>query len=530
MKKYYFILVNELIKTFSEIQSGKEFNFAINSSESILSDISISVGDILIASISNQIYYKFEVIEKTEENLKLKKVFEIERDIDHEIEGEEGTIKEITKSQYDSICSNLFSEFSSSFSETENIKDSYGEKKEGPFNKIYYGSPGCGKSYRVKELTRGEDKTVVTFHPDTDYGSFVGVYKPSMKRSMNFQDFDVQKFGKILKEYEGSYSVQRFSSEYSAYLSKFSRSEREQIIKIAGKPESMLVEMDKGIACGQSNDSNDIITYEFVPQAFAKAYVKAWKNRDKKHFLCIEEINRGNCAQIFGDIFQLLDRNEEGYSEYVVDVDKDFAGYIERELSADENYQEKIRELENKREDSTFEFSKIALPNNLYIYATMNTSDQSLFPMDSAFKRRWDWEYIPICYEEYNEKGEKNNSAQFKVNLSNNESFSWLEFIEKVNYEIKNNPNLGMDKCIGNYFINPDNNEISLNTFINKAIFYLWNDVFKDEREDESIFKNRTTYEDFFPIESNGKEKVEEILRLLEVDIEKTEQSTENEE
>ena len=124
----------------------------------------------------------------------------------------------------------------------------------------------------------------------------------------------------------------------------------------------------------------------------------------------------------------------------------------------------------------------------------MNTSDQSLFPMDSAFKRRWDWEYIPINYE----SSESNSSAKFKVQLTVSEYFSWLDFIESVNTMIKSNDNLGMDKCLGNYFIKPKSETIDLETFVNKAIFYLWNDVFKDEIEEESIFKDKTTYEDFF--------------------------------
>ena len=103
--------------------------------------------------------------------------------------------------------------------------------------------------------------------------------------------------------------------------------------------------------------------------------------------------------------------------------------------------------------------------------------------------------------------------------LSNEESFKWLDFIEKVNEKISKNDNLGMDKCLGNYFIKPENDKIEIETFINKAIFYLWNDVFKDEIEEDSIFKNKTTYENFFPIDDeNGKQKVRDILEDLKID------------
>ena len=212
-----------------------------------------------------------------------------------------------------------------------------------------------------------------------------------------------------------------------------------------------------------------------------------------------EEINRGNCAEIFGDIFQLLDRN----SDYDITPSNELKQYLVKELTSVDG----IKGIEN---------GKMKLPSNLNILATMNTSDQSLFPMDSAFKRRWDWEYIPIN----DDFSESNKSSKFEVFLSEsgNEKFSWLEFILAVNKLIRTNDNLGMDKCLGNYFIKPESDLIELETFINKAIFYLWNDVFKDEIEDESIFKDRTTYEDFFPIRPNGLIKVKEILDILNID------------
>jgi len=240
----------------------------------------------------------------------------------------------------------------------------------------------------------------------------------------------------------------------------------------------------------------DNIRYEFVPQAFTNIYVKAWNDLENDYYLVIEEINRGNCAEIFGDIFQLLDRT----NDYHITPSKELKEYLTTKFSG------------NLKIDG----EKLILPPNLNILATMNTSDQSLFPMDSAFKRRWDWEYIPIKYE----ISENNISSKFKVQLSEQESFSWLSFIKEVNSLIKSNDNLGMDKCLGNYFIKPVTDEIDIETFINKAIFYLWNDVFKDENEENNIFLNKTSYEDFFPIQPNGIEKVKEILNILKVEIE----------
>ncbi len=290
-------------------------------------------------------------------------------------------------------------------------------------NKIFYGAPGTGKSHKVKQITRGKEARTerVTFHPEYDYASFVGGYKPTM--------------------------------------------------------------------------DGENIRYAFVPQAFTTIYTKAWNDLEHDYYLVIEEINRGNCAEIFGDIFQLLDRT----NNYDVTTSKELKEYLEIALAG----------------NTSINANKLLLPPNLNILATMNTSDQSLFPMDSAFKRRWDWEYIPINYED----SESNGSSKFNVRLSATESFSWLKFIESVNTLIKLNDNLGMDKCLGNYFIKPESDVIDLETFINKVVFYLWNDVFKDEIEEQNIFKDNTTYEDFFPITSNGLERVKEMLEVLKVDL-----------
>jgi len=287
-------------------------------------------------------------------------------------------------------------------------------------NIIYFGSPGTGKSNTVDELTRGQHVRKITFHPEYDYHSFVGSYKPSME--------------------------------------------------------------------------GDNIIYKFVPQVFIKIYVDAWKNSLEHYFLQIEEINRGNCAEIFGDLFQLLDRDSDGSSKYEVDASEELVTYLTNEL--DES-SEGIKD------------EKMKLPSNLSIIATMNTSDQSLFPMDSAFKRRWDWEYIQIDYN--------CTISNFTIVLSSGNSYEWLKFLKEANrfiFEITGSP----DKQIGNWFVNATStdNIIDEKTFINKVLFYLWNDVFKDE--DESLFNidgKTRTYEDFFT--NNGTSTL--IVKMLEENL-----------
>ena len=143
----------------------------------------------------------------------------------------------------------------------------------------------------------------------------------------------------------------------------------------------------------------------------------------------------------------------------------------------------------------------MTMPENLTILATMNTSDQSLFPMDSAFKRRWDWEYVSIL-NPVNEDDSSSKSFGFIVMINENEGFRWIDFMQQVNKHIAT-PYIGMDKCLGNYFIKPDTaNRIQIRSFVHKVIFYLWNDVFKDEENE--IFDKEITYHSFFPVETNG--------------------------
>lgn len=262
-------------------------------------------------------------------------------------------------------------------------------------------------------------------------------------------------------------------------------------------------------------NKNNRVIYSFVPQAFTKAYTAAWNTTDAI-YLIIEEINRGNCAQIFGDLFQLLDR-KDGVSEYPVDADSDLAEYLHKELadSTRDDFPEGVKEGE-----------KLVLPSNLYIWATMNTSDQSLFPIDSAFKRRWDWRYIKI------KKGrdEDGNELDWKiivkdkdeniVKINNKDSLSWWDFISKIN-EIIASMTSSADKQMGYFFCKADNEGvISADVFVSKVIFYLWNDVFKDYGfEDASLFQYKEmidgkevtkdlTFPDFYDEEG---EKVNEV-------------------
>ena len=310
---------------------------------------------------------------------------------------------------------------------------------------IIYGAPGTGKSWRIKNDTKGMNVIRTTFHPDSDYSTFVGAYKPSMSDDA----------GRV-EVYKGSGGSKVLDATH---------------------------EIKKGIS------------YEFIPQAFIKAYVLAWKKMNKAPdgeggkpkpepvFLVIEEINRGNCAQIFGDIFQLLDRNDAGYSEYPIDADEDLKKFLSRPddkgglggLDADA-ISTKFG-VEKKEVELIRDGKHLMLPPNLLIRATMNTSDQSLFPIDSAFKRRWEWEYVPI------EDANKN----WKIDVGG-VKYKWWSFLEKINYLIATETS-SEDKQLGYFFVKAKDTMIDAETFVSKVVFFLWGDVFKDNLPDEDVFK-----------------------------------------
>lgn len=314
-------------------------------------------------------------------------------------------------------------------------------------NILLYGAPGTGKSYTAKQIVEGDAKNTyehlnlrdlpkgdfvrVTFHPDTDYASFVGCYKPSMN----------------------------------------------------GKE----------------------IEYKFVPQAFLKIYVDAWKSlilKEKKHYyLIIEELNRGNCAQIFGDIFQLLDRKGNGYSEYYILADTDVVDYLKSDDGfGNDEYNEYTKKLKNEYPEGATDIDKgvLALPCNLTILATMNTSDQSLFPIDSAFKRRWEWKYVRINYE----------AGDLKDVKLWNGTTKWLDFIEAINTYIADKTH-SADKQIGERFVKPKDSKIDYETFRDKVMFYLFNDVFKDDVEFGKMVSGETSYNKVFLFENLFEDKDE---------------------
>ena len=330
-----------------------------------------------------------------------------------------------------------------------------------PHQQIFYGAPGTGKSHGVEEAVKRYGMTAIrtTFHPDSDYSTFVGAYKPQMEAV-------------VLRDYRGE-PVQKDGSEVSEKR----------------------------------------IVYKFTQQAFLKAYIAAWKNLRRPHVLVIEEINRGNCAQIFGDLFQLLDRDEAGFSKYPIEADTDIKEALEEAFKGLQKTDIAVLHGDTTADDIT-SGQRLVLPNNLYIWATMNTSDQSLFPIDSAFKRRWEWKYVPIS----------DAGMGWRI-AADGAEYDWWSFVERINDKIWD-ATQSEDKKLGYFFCKADrkrhggdteNTIISADQFVGKVLFYLYNDVFKNYCFDDDTFQDLPFQSYFKPDGSPQEETVAAFLKRLGV-------------
>lgn len=281
----------------------------------------------------------------------------------------------------------------------------YSSKTEFEYNRIVFGAPGTGKSYKLKkdcaELMKDMGGTFerITFHPDYSYAHFVGTYKPVSDKKGN-------------------------------------------------------------------------ILYEFVPGPFIRVYVDALKSGrsedPKPHLLLIEEINRARVAAVFGDIFQLLDRDDDGVSEYEVQISEDIKRYLSLKLGGNpENYE------------------RISIPDNMFIWASMNSADQGVFPMDTAFRRRWDFEYLGINQND----GEISGNIMLGTGTHALE-VNWNRLRKAINEKLSVDYRVNEDKLMGPFFlskkiiktdesgniVNPDK---FMEVFKSKIIMYLYEDAAK---------------------------------------------------
>jgi len=385
-------------------------------------------------------------------------------------------------------------------------------KADKPRNRIIFGAPGTGKSFKLnedrKDLLGADSETNyerVTFHPDYSYANFVGTYKPIMvsnKKTASDKDTDYvisilndesktaqEKYDVLFEKFKGD-GLTRLPVLLGLYTDEMFKTRKQDGTDAAGDNS---VERNHGKAIRKyvslltGKEVSSDIAYEYVPGPFMRVYVNALKSarsaNPKPYLLLIEEINRANVAAVFGDIFQLLDRDEDEVSEYPIQASEDIKKYLAKELGGNPE-----------------DYNKIKIPDNMFIWATMNSADQGVFPMDTAFKRRWDFTYIGI--------DDNDDEIQGKYVILGNATSQKVEW-NKLRKAINNflaKQKINEDKQLGPYFLSrkivvPESgNEIDSEKFCeafkNKVIMYLFEDAAKQKRPSlfEGCFENSSRY------------------------------------
>ena len=320
---------------------------------------------------------------------------------------------------------------------------------------IYFGAPGTSKSYTLnKDAEKIANQERVTFYPGYSYQQFVGTYKPCMVKS------------KDKGEGEDKIAYKFVPGPLLRLLEKALKAEKAE---------------KKGVAQQQDGSNAD------------QQNETAQMQKPEKYLLIVEELNRAEAAAVFGDLFQLLDRNSDGESEYPISVSEDLKQYLEKQGV-----------WKKETEDTQ---KQLSFPSNFYIWATMNSADQGVFPLDTAFKRRWDFKYFGI------------NDAKDK--LTNDKQKFWNNLRTTINDALQNKLNLNEDKLLGPFFMKVEENireQTFWERFCSKVLLYLYEDAARLKRS--QIFKYKTYSEIYNAFKKIDSETLQETWNKVFRDVE----------
>ena len=534
MANYYIYVIEESIKAYSIIGHGKECRFEFSEKGqtdelSILND-----GDKLVGFVTNSVNsfsYIFDVLKKSASEVHIVKSFETmygpsldeaSGEIQESIRNKEQikSLIGINESQFNEIVSLMTKDTGKNYidandlytvKDTEHVKYDYDAEELGrilkdmydnaPFKLqvasihmfgIKYGRNIIEKGYKAPEIIKAanmDDKEYAT-----ELNKALNIYRCLVANTYGISIFDEN--GLVARpEPQGTrvtggenillYGVP--GSGKSQYIKDNYPADEKYKERVVFHPDYTYSDF-VGQILPRVKGKN--LEYEFTPGPFTKILRKAYEDPENSYYLIIEEINRGNAPAIFGEIFQLLDRkNDEaddptkiGESEYEI-TNADVA----REVYGDEN-------------------RKVGIPSNLWILATMNTSDQNVFTLDTAFQRRWHMQQIPNVFKE---------DHAFADTPIMDTSVTWRAFNETINDIIitKNPMSSTEDKRLGTYFIKAQDLQTDSKAFPEKVIKYLWDDAVKFSRD--TIFRDKDYPSLELVIEHFEKSSADERLRVF---------------
>ena len=395
-------------------------------------------------------------------------------------------------------------------------------------NRIVFGAPGTGKSHRLELDSKcfGINVERVTFHPSYSYANFVGTYKPTMIRNnLDWLTDDEKKKVIAILQDKSKTAQEKYDLLYDKFkgegltrlpiLLGIYTDEGFKTKKVDGTDTDNTVERNHGKAIRpylnlQPGNGGKEISYEYVPGI----YTQAINYPEEKYLLLIEEINRANVAAVFGDVFQLLDR-KSGVSEYPIATSEDIKAFLLNKLEC-----LKGKKIDEFSEEESRLYQEMRIPDNMFIWATMNSADQGVFPMDTAFKRRWEFEYIGV-------DDEAKEVEKYIIPIGDKEHrkyVKWNNLRERINdILVSDECKVNEDKLLGPFFISKnmlesacENEEKFIKAFESKVIMYLFEDAMK--MRPANIFKGHKGKMIFSEICKTFEEKGEELFGISDIE------------